>query len=329
MRLYGHLEVTYAAHQAGHRIFAASSVMSDYYTVPSPEDMFENINLANMRLSDSAFEALMGKISPPSSPQSAIVRGWQENKEQLIGDQKFLSHQFYLIDSQETGMDLIARSNTAPGFYTNCICMRDGDCPEKLLRFTGRARVCSLCDAAVWGIDHLPGINVSMRQAHIKSIMLMDKIKQLNGVKVAQSETEPYHQELTVSRYELASYKQISDQLNKFLDSDDQSAGYISRYRDLAGAKRHAVDMDNPRHRVIANVLDSEAYPHLTSPNYSYLVERVAKSPDLLSIETSTPTTKQLLACQIGTILRNTAFTLDEVFALVSDASRALGGDLI
>lgn len=323
MRLYGHLEVTYAAKQAGHRLTAGPALMSEYYTVPTAEELLESINLANLRVADSAYEALMGKTPSPSSPDSAIMRGWQEDKQQLIKDQSFRSHQFYLLDSKETGMDLIATDGGHPGFHTNCICMRNGDCSEKLLKFTGRARVCSLCDAAVWGIDHLPGINVCMRQAYNKCLQLIDKINQLNEAKLSQSDVEPYHHDLTITRYELASYNEIASQLGKVLD-DDNRHGYISRYRDLNGAKRHAVDLSNPHHRVIANIIDSEAYPHLTSPNYPYLIERAAKSPDLLSNEPPLPKAKKILACQISSILRNTDFTIDEILELYSKAKLAL-----
>ena len=319
MRLYGHLDVTYTAQQAGHRIKNEIAVTTDYYTVVTPEDMLENISRANSLVTDSAYEALMGKIPQPSSPGSAIVKGWHENKTQLVKDQKFRSQQFYLIDSQESGTDLIATTKVPPGFYTHCICMRDGDCPKQLVEFTGRSRVCSLCDAAVWGIDHLPGMNVKMRQAQINSLHLVDKISQLADADISQAEMEPYHHELTIARYELASYKHLADQLNEVLDSDNKNPAYISRYRDLVGAKRHAVDMSNPLHRVIAGILDSEAYPHLTSANYPYMVERLAKNPDLLKLELSDPTAKQLMACQIATILKCSDLTLDEVIASVSN----------
>ncbi|KEZ29293.1 hypothetical protein A3SK_0100065 [Pseudomonas amygdali pv. tabaci str. 6605] len=324
MRLYGHLDVTYTAQQAGHRIKDQIAVSTDYYTVVTPEDMLENIGRANSLVTDSAYEALMGKIPQPSSPNSAIVKGWHENKKQLVKDQKFRSQQFYLIDSQESGTDVIARSKAPPGFYTHCICMRDGDCPKQLVEFTGRSRVCSLCDAAVWGIDHLPGMNVKMRQAQINSLNLVDKISQLAEADISQAEMEPYHHELTIARYELASYKHLADQLNEVLDSDNHNQGYISRYRDLVGAKRHAVDMSNPLHRVIAGILDSEAYPHLTSANYPYMVERLAKNPDLLKLELSDPTTKQLMACQIATILKSSGLTFDEVIASLSTPSLSL-----
>jgi len=202
--------------------------------------------------------------------------------------------------------------------------MRDGDCPKQLVEFTGRSRVCSLCDAAVWGIDHLPGMNVKMRQAQINSLHLVDKISQLADADISQAEMEPYHHELTIARYELASYKHLADQLNEVLDSDNHNQGYISRYRDLVGAKRHAVDMSNPLHRVIAGILDSEAYPHLTSANYPYMVERLAKNPDLLKLELSDPTTKQLMACQIATILKSSGLTFDEVIASLSTPSLSL-----
>ncbi|MCF5220703.1 site-specific integrase [Pseudomonas syringae] len=324
MRLYGHLDVTYTAQQAGHKINDQIAVTTDYYTVVTPEDMLENIGRANSIVTDSAYEALMGKINQPSSPGSAIVKGWHENKAQLVKDQKFRSQQFYLIDSQESGTDLIATTKAPPGFYTHCICMRDGDCPKKLVEFTGRSRVCSLCDAAVWGIDHLPGMNVKMRQAQINSLQLVDKISQLADAAISQAEMEPYHHELTIARYEIASYKHLADHLNEVLDSDNKNPGYISRYRDLVGAKRHAVDMSNPLHRVIAGIIDSEAYPHLTSANYPYMVERLAKNPDLLKLELSDPTSKQLIACQIATILRSSDFTFEEVITLVSDPYLAL-----
>ncbi|MBM1183721.1 site-specific integrase [Pseudomonas lundensis] len=324
MRLYGHLNVTYTAQQAGHMINGQIAVATDYYTVVTPEDMLENIGRANSLVTDSAYEALMGKIPQPSSPDSAIVKGWNENKEQLVKDQKFRSQQFYLIDSLESGIDLIATTKAQPGFYTHCICMRDGDCPKKLVEFTGRSRVCSLCDAAVWGVDHLPGMNVKMRRAQTNGLRLVDKIRQLADANISKAEMEPYHQELTIARYELASYKHLADQLNEVLDSDKQNPGYISRYRDLVGAKRHAVDMSNPLHRVIAGILDSEAYPHLTSANYPFMVERLAKNPDLLKLELSDPTSKQLIACQIATILRSSDLTFEEAITIVSDPSLAL-----
>lgn len=321
MRLYGHLHIAYAAQQVAHSVSNNIAVETEYYTVPSREDMLENINRANKIVSDSAYEALMGKIPKPSSPDSAICRGWQENKEALIKDQNLRSQHFFLIDSQESGIDLIAKTESLPGFYTHCICMRDGDCPKKLIEFTGRSRVCSLCEIAVWGIDHLPGINVKMRQAQTTSIQLIDKIKKLSDANISQAEIDPYHQELTIARYELASYKHISDQLNTVLDKDSKNPKYISRYRDLSGVKRHAVDMANPLHRVIAEILDSEAYPHLMSENYLHSVDRLAKSPVILALDTSDRPPKQLLACQLSTILRSGDFTMDEVFSLAFEAN--------
>lgn len=326
MRLYGHLDVSYAALQAGHSIKDHIAVETEYYTKATPEDMLENINRANNAVSENAYEALMGKIPHPSSPKSAICKGWKEDKRLLIKDQHFRSQHFSYIETGDSGVDLIATTTTPPGFYTHCICMLDGECPKRLIEFTGRARVCSLCEIAVWGIDHLPGINVKMRQAQANSIRLIDKIKKLDDLKTSQSEIEPYHQELTIARYEVASYKFISDQLSKLLESDTKNPKYISRYRDLSNVKRHAVDMSNPVHRVIAGILDSEAYPHLTSEHYPYMVERLAKSPELLKFNISDKTPKRLLACQIATILRTADFTIDEMVSLTFKPEETIGG---
>ncbi|AQL36282.1 site-specific integrase [Pseudomonas syringae] len=322
MRIYGHLEVTIAARQAGHR----SGNMSDYYTILPAEELLENINIANNIVTESAYKALMGKIKSPTSPGSAIVEGWSQDKQQLIRDQNFLSKQFYFINSQETGLDLMVKTETVPLFMTHCICMRNGDCPMKLVEFTRRARTCSLCDGSVWGVDHLPGINVCMRQAQRKSEKLIEKILQLSSTDLPAAELEPYHSDLTITRYELASYTRLADQLNTFLESENSNPGYISRYRDLAGAKRHAVDMANPRHRIIAEILDSEAYPHLTSVNYTAVVEKIAKSPELLSAEYPQPSYFRLLANQIASILKATNCTFDETFDLIAESIRKLGG---
>ncbi|RMU39742.1 hypothetical protein ALP29_200047 [Pseudomonas syringae pv. avii] len=162
-----------------------------------------------------------------------------------------------------------------------------------------------------------------MRQAHNKSLALIEKISDLNIADVLPSDIEPYHHELSIARYELASYKEIASQLNKVLD-DDNANGLITPFRDLAGAKRHAIDMDNPRHRVIANILDSAAYPHLVSSNYPYMIERAAKSPDLLSTVPDLPSAKDVLACQISSILRSTSFSADEIFEIVATSNNVL-----
>lgn len=192
------------------------------------------------------------------------------------------------------------------------MCLRNGNCPKELIAFTGKSRICGLCPIAAFGIDHLPAINCLIRKLAGESENLVIKLKGLKTSKACRAEIEAVHHELTVTKLELSSYWLINQTLKARLEQDDNS-GLITRMRDLKSYQAHQVDMDDPAQLVIAQLLDSQEFPQFSSPNYPYMIEKVAKNQDLLKISLAQGAKRDKYAGQVLSIMKTMNLTIADI----------------
>jgi len=310
MKIYGHLKISIIQGQVAHE----NDYTTNYYVVPNSIELMEQVNIANSAVESKAWQRLHGVSSVTAHPISAISREWSRDRNTLAKNQNFISVTSAVIDSEVTGMQLIATTAQNPvAFYTNCVCVKNGKCPKQLISFTGHERICGLCPIAIFGVDHLPGINCIMRSLAAKSEQLVEKLRHLKLSNAHPEEIEHIHHELTVSKLELASYYHISQLLNKHLESSKDNGGMISRLRDLNNYVKHDVDMNNPAQRVIAQVLDSSLFPQFAADGYPHLIQKIAKSPELLQIALSDPNDRAMYTGQILTIMSTMGISLGEL----------------
>lgn len=316
MKIYGHLQVSIIQGQVAHE----NDYTTDYYVVLNAKELMAQVDLANANVNSKAWQRLNGISGTGNNHQSVIPREWNLNREILARDQNFLSVTSAVIESETTGMQLIATTANEPvAFYTNCVCVKNGVCPKQLISFTGRERVCGLCPIAIFGVDHLPGINCIMRSLAAKSEQLVQKLRHLKSSNTPPEEVEIIHHELTVSKLELASYYHISQLLNKHLESSKDNGGMISRLRDLKSYVKHKVNMNNPAQRVIAQVLDSSLFPQLAAEGYPHLIQKIAKSPELLQMALSAQNDRAMYTAQILTIMSTMGISLSELSTKIED----------
>lgn len=316
MKIYGHLKVSIIQGQVAHE----NEYTTNYYVVPNSKELMEQVNIANSVVDSKAWQRLHGVTSSAALPTSAISREWCRNRDALAKNQNFISVTSAVIESEITGMELIATTANEPvAFYTNCVCVKNGVCPKQLISFTGRERVCGLCPIAIFGVDHLPGINCIMRGLAAKSEQLVQKLRHLKSSNTPPEEVEIIHHELTVSKLELASYYHISQLLNKHLESSKDNGGMISRLRDLNSYVKHEVNMNNPAQRVIAQVLDSSLFPQLAAEGYPHLIQKIAKSPELLQMALSDQNDRAMYTAQILTIMSTMGISLSELSTKIEE----------
>lgn len=309
-RIYGHLDIRVAQQQVAHK----NRYTTDYYTIPIISESIKAISDSNNLVLRNAWAQIAPAANKIYNNSNSITSGWSLDRKKLAQDQNFISVTSAMIEHEKTGMQIIASDKDPDvGFYSNCICLRNGKCPKSLTDFTGRTRVCGLCPIAVFGIDHLPAINCLTRKLAGESENLVSKLKGLKASKANRHEIEAVHHDLTVTKLELGSYHLIRQALKDRLEQEKPEIGLISRMRDLKNFESHEIDMGNPAQRVIAQLLDSKDYPHFTSHNYPYMIEKVAKNPDLLKIAIAQGSDRDRYVGQILSIMTTMNLSLPDI----------------
>ncbi|QZI69320.1 hypothetical protein K5F93_23580 [Pseudomonas protegens] len=324
-RIYGHLDVRVAQQQVAHK----NAYTTDYYTIPDISESIKAISDSNNLIMRSAWAQMSPAASNIYQTPNALTSGWRIDRKKLAQDQNFISVTSAIIEHEKTGMQIIATDKEPDvGFYSNCICLKNGKCPKNLTDFTGRTRVCGLCPIAVFGIDHLPAINCLVRKLTGESENLVIKLKGLKTSKANRCEIEAVHHDLTVTKLELASYYLIRQALKDRLEQDDAKPGLLTRMRDMKSFHSHEIDMNNPAQRVLAQLLDSADYPQFTSSNYPYMIEKVAKNPDLLKISISQGADREKYVGQVLSIMNTMNLSVAEIADRIESNALTFSGPL-
>ncbi|WJN48573.1 site-specific integrase [Pseudomonas asiatica] len=311
-RIYAFLDYSIIGGQVGH----AQPYTSAHYVVPTRQETLAIVESANKAVSAQAFAALTGRPPSPSSPESALVKGWQQHREDTVREQHLISVIPGILDIEETGLDLIASTKTQRvKFLDNCICALDGDCPKKLMNFTRKARTCGICPYAIFGIDHLPGLNAKIRDLANRADHLKPRLQQLRKHQPHSPSTEIAYEELSLSSVELAGYRQVVQILEKNWREEKFPKGYITRHRDLANAVRHSVDMGDPKQRVLSMVLDMSQYPALASEHYPLILQEMARNPELLKVVNQPVDDRELYIGQVLSIMQGAGLSFEDIAA--------------
>ncbi|NBB11020.1 site-specific integrase [Pseudomonas sp. SLFW] len=311
-RIYAFLDYAIIGGQVGH----AHRYTSAHYVVPTRQETLTLVESANKAVSAHAFAALTGRPPSPSSPESALVKGWQKHRKDTVREQHLISVLPGILDIEETGLDLIASTKTQRvKFLDNCICALDGDCPKKLMNFTRKARTCGICPYAIFGIDHLPGLNAKVRDLANRVDHLKPRLQQLHKHQPHSSNTEIVYDELSLSALELAGYRQVVQILEKNWREEKFPKGYITRHRDLANAVRHSVDMDDPKQRVLSMLLDMSQFPALASEHYPLILEEMARNPELLIVVNQPVDERERYIGQILSIMNGADLSFGDIAA--------------
>lgn len=321
-RIYGHLHVSIAQRQVAHK----NSYTTDYYTTPTIAESTQAIAESNYHVMRSAWSQFNPTVNSAYEPKNSITTGWRLDRNQLSKDQSFISITSSMIEQVKTGMQIIATDKDPDvGFYSNCVCLRNGNCPRELTDFTGKSRVCGLCPIAAFGIDHLPAINCLIRKLAGESENLVVELKSLKTSKACRQEIEAVHHELTVTKLELSSYYLINQTLKTRLEQDDNS-GLITRMRDLKSYQTHEVDMDDPTQLVIAQLLDNHEFPQFSSPNYPYMIEKIAKNRDLLKVSIAQGAEREKYAGQVLSIMKTMNLSIADIAERINSKALNLTG---
>lgn len=324
-RIYGHLDIRVAQQQVAHK----NAYTTDYYTILDISDSIKAISESNKLVMRNAWSQMMPATSSTYMTQNAISSGWSLDRTKLAHDQNFISISSAVIEHEKTGMQIIATDKDPDvGFYSNCICLKNGNCPKDLIAFTGRSRVCGLCPIAAFGIDHLPAINCLIRKLTGESESLVGKLKGLKASKANRHEIEAVHHELTVAKLELGSYHLVRQALKDRLDKDAAGPRLITRMRDLKDFQSHEIDMNNPAQRVIAQLLDSQDYPQFTSHNYPYMIEKIAKNPDLLKMAIAQGPDRDKYVGQVLSIMKTMNLSVADIAERIDSNSLSIGSHL-
>lgn len=311
-RIYAFLDYAIIGGQVGH----AQRYTSAHYVVPTRQETMALVDSANKAVSAHAFAALTGRPPAPSSPDSALVKGWAQHREETMRDQHLISVIPAILDIDETGRDLIASDKKQRvKFLDFCICALDGACPKKLMAFTRTARTCGICPYAVFGIDHLPGLNAKIRDLANRVGHLKPRVQQVIKQQSNSSNAEIVYDELSLSSLELAGYRQVTQILETIWRDEKFPKGYIARHRDLANAVRHNVDMDDPKQRVLSMLLDMSQFPAVASEHYPLILEELARNPDLLKVLNQTVDEREPYIGQILSIMQGAGLSFGDVAA--------------
>lgn len=320
-RIYAYLDYAIIGGQVGH----AQQYTSAHYVVPTKQETLALIDSANKAVSAHAFAALTGRPPAPSSPDSALVKGWTQHREETARDQHLVSVIPDILDAEETGLDLIASTKTQRiKFLDCCMCALDGECPKKLMAFTRKARTCGICPYAVFGVDHLPGLNAKVRDLANRAENLKPRLQQTLKHQPNSSNAEIIYDELSLCTLELAGYRQVIQILEKKWREEKFPKGYIARHRDLANAVRHSVDMADPKQRVISMLIDASQFPAFASEHYPLILDELARNPEFLQVANQPFEEREIYIGQILSIMGGTGLTFEEISAYALSKPSAL-----
>lgn len=320
-RVYAFLDYAIIGGQVGH----VQEYTTAHYVVPTQPENVSLIDAANRAVSQHAFAALMGRPPSPSSADSALVKGWNQHREATVRDQHLVSVIPEILDIEETGMDLIASTKgQRMKFLDCCMCARDGDCPKKLMAFTGKARTCGICPYAVFGIDHLPGLNAKVRDLANCAEHLKLKLQQNHERQPKSASVEILHEELSMCSLELAGYRQAVQILEQNWREEKFPKGYIARHRDLSKAVRHSVDMADPRQRVISMLIDTSQFPAFASEHYPLILEELTRNPEFLQVANQPFEEREIYIGQILSIMGGAEISFEEISAYALSKPSAL-----
>lgn len=307
-RLYASLQYEVIGSQVGH----ANKHTSAHYVVPTMVERTAMIASANAAVSEYAYNALMGRPQSPSSQHSAMVRGFSSDRAATIRDQHLISIIPEIMDAEETGVDLIATDRRVK-FMDFCICPLAGNCPKKLMDFSRQARACGICTFAVYGIDHLPGLNAKVRDLVNVAETIKAQLQRTHQLQPDSSQLDILHEDLSLCTMELAGYCQAISILERVWTDEKLSGGYIGRYRDLSTAVRHEVDMTDPKQRILSAMIDTSQFPSFASENYPYILEELARSPEVLDVLILPTDEKEIYIGQILSIMGGTGITFEDI----------------
>ncbi|HIE0662964.1 TPA: site-specific integrase [Pseudomonas aeruginosa] len=320
-RIYAFLDYAIIGGQVGH----AQPYTSAHYVVPTQQETLALIDSANKSVSAQAFAALTGRPMNPSSPDSALVKGWEKHRDKTVRDQHLISVIPDILDIEETGLDLIASTKAQRvKFLDNCICALDGDCPKKLMDFTKTARTCGICPYAVFGVDHLPGLNAKVRDLANRADHLQPRLQNVMKNQPHSSNAEIMCKELSLCKLELAGYRQVVQILEKNWREEKLPKGYITRHRDLANVVRHSVDMDDPKQRILSMILDMSQFPALASEHYPLILGEMARNPELLDVVNQSVDERESYIGQIISIMYGANVSFGDIAAYALSKPSAL-----
>jgi hypothetical protein len=245
-----------------------------------------------------------------------MVKGWGQNKEAVIRDQHLISVIPEIMDTDETGVDLIASTKEQRmKFMDCCICSLNGDCPKKLMDFTRMPRTCGICPYAVFGVDHLPGLNAKVRDLANRAEQLKLKLQRTHKLQPESSEIEVIHEELSLCMLELAGYRQAIQILEKNWREEKFSNGYIARHRDLSSTVRHNVEMTDPKQRVISMLIDASQVPGFASEHYPLILDELTRNPEFMHVANQPLEEREIYIGQILSIMGGTGISFKEISA--------------
>ncbi|POA28214.1 MULTISPECIES: site-specific integrase [unclassified Pseudomonas] len=320
-RVYAFLDYAIIGIQVGH----AQEYTTAHYVVPTSQETVALIDAANRNVSQHAFAALTNRTPSPSSQTSALVKGWGQNKEAVIRDQHLISVIPEIMDTDETGIDLIASTKEQRmKFMDCCICALDGDCPKKLMDFTRMPRTCGICPYAVFGVDHLPGLNAKVRDLANRAEQLKLKLQRTHKLHPESSEIGVIHEELSLCMLELAGYRQSIQILEKNWREEKFSNGYIARHRDLSTTVHYSVDMTDPKQRVISMLIDASQFPGFASEHYPLILDELTRNPEFMHVVNQPLEEREIYIGQILSIMGGTGISFEEISAYALSKPSAL-----
>ncbi|MEG5266580.1 site-specific integrase [Pseudomonas sp. JDS28PS106] len=304
--------------QVGH-----TNLLQTYHYASGPRPGTDySMEIADMRIEAFDHELLSNlagaKPVKASAPESALRSSLLTDKKQAMEAQHMISLTDGLIETKETGYDLIKVALIEDlGFFDTCICVFNGRCTSAVLLITKGPRRCGMCPFAVYALDHLEGINARMRQLqrHIKSIETL--ISQLEAAGETEIMIRSYREDKGLSTVEYSGYEQVTNLMNAALaDAKHSTKRYLIRDPEILTKHPVAVMTDDPIQKIVSDLLDSSQYPSFSNENYIASLRRAARAMNLKgfdsTVEYEVASPKAYLG-QIATQLRLLGWTLKDL----------------
>lgn len=168
--------------------------VSGHYYRPSRRDIKNRFIAADNKIHDlrvegidktSATESFDGSVHlHPSSPNSALRKSWEEDREETIRRFHFVMINTLPADldkESQRGLELlkVSPSNQIKWFDTHA-CPVNMQCPDNIIHLIGSSHRCGICPIAAKCVDHIPAIRAERRAIGsriIQANLLINKLR--------------------------------------------------------------------------------------------------------------------------------------------------------
>ena len=256
----------------------------------------------------------------PSAKHSAMRDALNTSADEAIKSQHLISIKIPDLGEYggKDGIEIFRKSQNKADIavYDDCICPVGGMCPVEVLNIIKEERRCAICPIAIFGIDHIPGLEAKARSLEFESENKKRVLKNAIHQNVSSQTIENIDDRLTNDRLEISACVFIINTLEQHAKKDQAQGEYVCRDPELLrNAFKISLDCEDETQSFLSRLVDAKAYPQFTSGDFLAKVEIAARRFVHGRVQFGEDRFSEIdvVAGHIAAIMRKNKLTFDEL----------------